>query len=384
MLVTYAQTDHIYLTWRWSDGGAPEAGRLHPAALTALPTLLTQALPDAQPGETTEAAIDRARSGPLGSPDGTDEFGAQLADALLPGDVVMALLARAAADGARPRVRIQACPALAQVPWPLLRVRLSADGTRRTLLSDIADVCGGIPAGAVQAAGPTAGDSVVAVIDPRVPGHTADSPLGSVLGRPRDDDPLAALLGPQVVPPVTSWSQLVRRRDLDREWLRSACQSARRLMYVGHVSSAGLEDATGEESSLHLTCVDGAGRHRPLLAREVAGDDWWRMPERVALIGCGSGTDLRYPEPMGWTIACAMRGARLVTSTLWTLPTDATFVGLPLRSLVLAVDAAHESPDPVSALGAWQREQHLAWQQTGDDAHSPLVWASAVTYLVEG
>lgn len=383
MQVTFTQLDRLYVAWRWLDASTADAGRMAPQLLQLVPDTLAEHLPDAQPGETTEAAIRRALAGSFGRPETTHLAAEQLADLLLPGAITLELLARAQRDDVRPRLRIQPCPAVAAVPWPMLRVRLDAQGTRRAMLAELADVCGAVPATKVPAEPATGGTGVAAVIDPRVPGHASTSELGSVLGRPQDDDVLAALLQRPLIPQVQRYSELVRRVDLDRDWLRSACADAARLLYVGHVSAAGVAAATGDDAALHLACVGADGRHLPLRAADIVHDPAWRMPPRVALLGCGSGTDLRYPEPMGWTIAAVMRGASTVTSTLWSLPTDAAFDGeTPLRSLILAVDAAHASDDPVAALNAWQREQAAAWEATGADAHHPLVWAAAFTTQV--
>ncbi|MGJ3508385.1 hypothetical protein [Enemella sp. A6] len=386
MALTYAEAENCWVTWQWTDRPTPEAARLHPNVLTAVPQTMSATLPDAAPQESIAEALERAGNGPFGSPGATTHLLDQLADGLLPGEVVLALLDRAQRDGTTPRLRIQPSPALAQVPWPLLRVRLNADGSRRSWLAAIADVCLGVPRDvAADAEPPATGEQVVAVVDPRVPGYAADSALGSVLGRPDLTDPLAALIsrhGPRLNPQVAQYPELVRRRDLDRTWLRSALADAARFLYVGHVSAAGVELATGESSSMHLNCVDPTGRHAPLTAADILREPGWRFPSRVALLGCGSGTDLRYPEPLGLTLAAVLRGARLVTSSIWTLPTDAALAGQPLRRLILAVDAAHDSDDPLAALGAWQLERAEAWLADGAEADSPLVWAAVATHLL--
>ncbi|NLT29198.1 MAG: CHAT domain-containing protein [Propionibacterium sp.] len=387
MALAYAEAENCWATWQWTDRPHPEACRLHPNVLVAVPAAMALTLPDAAEGESTGEAIDRARQGPFGTPEATVNLLDQLGDGLIPGEIVLALIDRAQRDGRKPRLRIQPSPALAQVPWPLLRVRLNADGSRRSWLAEVADVCLGVPRDVLADADPpTTGTTVVTVLDPRVPGHAADSALGSVLGRPDPADPLAELIarhGPRLVPAVTGYPDLVRRRDLDRHWLRSALGEAARFLYVGHVSAAGVELATGESSAMHLCCVDDTGRHRPLTAAALLTEPGWRFPERVALLGCGSGTDLRYPEPLGLTLAAVLRGARLVTSSIWTLPTDAALAGQPLRRLILAVDEAHDTADPVAALGRWQLERAEAWLAGGDEADSPLVWAAAATHLVD-
>lgn len=95
--------------------------------------------------------------------------------------------------------------------------------------------------------------------------------------------------------------------------------------------------------------------------------------------GCGRG-------PRGQTNA---QRRRLVTATRWALPTSFAFhrlAGLPesvrpLTEAVVAVDTAHEDPDPVHRLGRWQREQLHHWRTGGRIDHSPLLWA-AMTCVV--
>lgn len=385
LALSFAEATNCWAAWQWTDQPGPEAARLHPNVLAAVPAMMAGALPSASVGESPEEALSRALAGPLGHAGDTAAFVDQLADALIPSPVVLELLDRTERDGARPRLRIQPSPSLAQVPWPLLRVRLNADGSRRSLLSSIADVCLGVPQDAVRdAEPPVTGSSVVAVIDPRVPGYSASSSLGSVLGRPREDDMLAEFLvrhAGRLVPAVQTYPELVRRQDQDRAWLREALAGADRFFFLGHVSAAGVELASGASSSLHLADADDGGRHLPLSASEILADEGLRFPARVALIGCGSGTDLQYPEPMGLSLAAYLKGARLVTSAVWTLPTDALLPGEPLRRLALAVDEAHSAPDPVAALNAWQAERGEAWLDAGEGADSPLVWAAALTLV---
>ncbi|MDO5677668.1 MAG: CHAT domain-containing protein [Propionibacteriaceae bacterium] len=386
LALTFAEAESCWVTWQWTDRPGPEAAQLAPDVLVTVPTFFAQTLPDASVGESVAEAMERAKRGPLNNPADTALIAGQLADGLIPWPVVMELVDRAQRDGQRPRLRILPSPSLAQVPWPMLLVRLTADGSKRVMLAEIADVYLGVPGGVAQQARPTAvGDAVVMAVDPRVPGYAADSVLGSVLGRPKADDILAQLLerhAGHIAPPVGSYPELVRRTDLDRSWLRDALRDAARFLFVGHVSAAGVELATGESSALHLGCVDAQGVHAPLTAHDIMTDDDWRFPSRVALMGCGSGTDLRYPEPLGLTMAAVLAGAQLVTSAAWTLPTDAALEGEPLRRLILAVDEAHASPDPVAALNAWQVERAAAWADSGQPADSPLVWAAVHTHLV--
>jgi hypothetical protein len=66
-------------------------------------------------------------------------------------------------------------------------------------------------------------------------------------------------------------------------------------------------------------------------------------------------------------------GAELVTAARWTLPTSLAFHRLaqlpesvrPLTDAVVAVDAAHESPDPVARPARRQRERLDRWRAGG-------------------
>ncbi|MFE7506933.1 hypothetical protein [Promicromonospora sp. NPDC057488] len=115
------------------------------------------------------------------------------------------------------------------------------------------------------------------------------------------------------------------------------------------------------------------GTHRPLLAADIALDDSWMVPSRVALIGCSSGGDAAYVDPTGLAVAFTIRGAQYVTAARWILPTDTRLATLALpppapapgdngtlqnlTRAVVAVNAAHEATDPVAALCTWQRAQ---------------------------
>jgi hypothetical protein len=189
---------------------------------------------------------------------------------------------------------------------------------------------------------------------------------------------------------------MFRRADIGRLALAEALAEAGRLLYVGHVTAS----THALDARLHLS--DGAdapgttppiGSHRPYSAAEIAlgaaGLPPLRAPNRVALIACDSGTDLRFAEPTGLVAAFLHRGAEYVTATRWTLPTEAGLRRLVpglgdraegmLTDAVIAVNAAHESDDPISALGAWQCHQRRQWTSTGDPRHSPIMWGAFAT-----
>lgn len=261
----------------------------------------------------------------------------------------------------------------------------------------------------------TDADTVVLVLDPRVPGFRADSALGSVLGPPGSDPELLSLVRSRldagaVAPSVATPAEAFRRTDLDRDWLSAVLRrGARRLMYVGHVSGAPVEGGQSEDGTLHLCCDHGTvglaepvRTHRPLSAKDLLlgtlplradgepGARSWPAPPRVALIGCESGGDLRFAESFGLATAMIHNGAELVTATRWVLPTSFAFhrlAGLPesvrpLSEAIIAVDTAHEDRDPVERLGRWQREQLDQWRAGGRIEHSPLLWAAMTCIVV--
>jgi hypothetical protein len=277
-------------------------------------------------------------------------------------------------QGVRPHVRVQPSPSTAFVPWEALRVD---DGER--MVHDV-DVSVLAPASLVDRP-VTRFDphgAVVSVLDPKVPGFADSSGLGSVLG------------------PVPPEFGATRREDVDRDYLEKALGTAARFVYVGHVTTG----AHGLDARMHLSCTTATtgraaplGAHRPLTAADIVlGHDPerlrpWRIPNRVALVACESGGDLRFAEPSGLVTAMVHGGAEHVTATRWTLPTDEGLRRLvpdfpPARALlpaIIEVDKAHRAPNPAAALNDWQRAQATRWESTGDPTCSPLIWAAFTT-----
>ncbi|MCP2163234.1 CHAT domain-containing protein [Goodfellowiella coeruleoviolacea] len=407
VLVRMADAGDVHLSWRWTHALAhPGVGLVPEAGVAEALAALDQALPLA-------GALDRALvAGALARHETELALARRLGQIFLP-PVLAAQLARLHAHGVRPHVRVQPAPRLAQLPWELL----APEPDRRLL--DIADVSVLAPATIVHAPGRVArtwADTrelpVVGVLDPRVPGFRADSRLGSVLGRLTPDAPLARLVAdharqgrfrPEVSDPLAAF----RRTDLDRTWLGAALRAgASRLLYVGHVTAAEPGSGQSEHAQLHLACpADAVGfapplrAHRPLSAKDLLlgthtltadprpGAACWPFPSRVALIACESGGDLRFAEALGLATAALHGGAELVTATRWTLPTDLAFHRLagvdaalrPFQAAVCAIDAAHESDDPVRALCDWQRARLAAWRDRGRIEDSPLLWAAFAT-----
>ncbi|NMO04145.1 hypothetical protein HH308_23290 [Gordonia sp. TBRC 11910] len=392
LLVKYAEAGDGYVTWRWvePDGPADFAGVAHIDAdvVAAVRAALADAVPDPLPGESIADGVDRAlQRGAFAAPSSTAAFARELGIALVPIELVQTL--RGAPT--RPLLRIQPSPSLTRVPWELLKVdAATVDAPDGVDLDDLADIVCSAPAtvAARHSEAPGVVDGpLVAVVDPRIPGQSASSALGSVLGRPTDDSPLAALLTGDATlrPPVTSYPDLVRRTDVDREWLRLNMIGAGRLLYVGHVSAASAPDDDAVNASMHLCCVDEHGGHRPLSAYDLLTGDY-RLPPRAALIGCNSGADLAHPDGMGLSMAALCAGAELVTATRWSVPTNRAIARAgdlddrhPLEELILAVDAAHRVDDPIRALGQWQRDRRARWYASGHPGDSPLLWAALTT-----
>ncbi|MGI5223138.1 CHAT domain-containing protein [Nocardia sp. CA-290969] len=410
VIVRMADAGDVYVSWRWVDGtAAPGVSVLPGDDIDAAVRDLTAALPAPETAGGLEKALT---SGAFATPASEYELGRTLSRALLPVTLAGQLydLYR---RGVRPHIRLQPSPRVAQVPWEIIAP------DRDVRLIDFADVSLLAPAGIVHApvrvprSWPVSRDlPVVAVLDPRVPGFRADSALGSVLGRMDRPTPLTTriaghLAAGRLRPSAAEPSGVFRRTDLDRAWLsRTLRAGASRLIYVGHVTAAPPESGQSENTELHLACTAGAvgfaeaqRDHRPLSAKDlllgtytlepepVAGHELWPIPARVALIACESGGDLRFTEALGLTAAMITGGAELVTATRWPLPTDlayqrfgATPGATPLQDAICAVDAAHDEPDPVRYLTAWQRERLRAWRETGAVEHSPLLWSALATF----
>ncbi|MFE4335687.1 hypothetical protein ACFRQM_41770 [Streptomyces sp. NPDC056831] len=414
--VRLADAGDLFMTWTWAGGARGfGTGRGPGDEVDHAVGALAAALPGAGGGaEGIRRAFD---SGAMADHRTEHRLARVLAEALWPQGLT-AQIRQVSARAGRPLVRIQPSSRVAQVPWELLAV--DDDDVR---LIDLADVVTTAPVSlqrqdpAVRPApdADTDADTVVLVLDPRVPGFRADSSLGSVLGPPGSDPELLSFVQSRldtgaVVPSVTTPAEAFRRTDLDRDWLSGMLRKgARRLMYVGHVSGAPVEGGQSEDGTLHLCCgpgTDGLAEpiriHRPLSAKDLLlgtlplradgepGARIWPAPSRVALIGCESGGDLRFAESFGLATAMIHNGAELVTATRWVLPTSFAFhrlAGLaesvrPLSEAIIAVDTAHEHRDPVHRLGRWQREQLNRWRAGGRIEHSPLLWAAMTCIVV--
>ncbi|MFJ4788463.1 CHAT domain-containing protein [Streptomyces sp. NPDC088794] len=412
--VRLADAGDLHMTWTWTRGAQGFGTGYAPGADV---DEAIRALAAELPGGGTEGMRRVFASGALATYEEEFRLARMLAEVLWPPGLTDQIRQVSAQLG-RPLMRLQPSPRVAQVPWELLAVDGDDSDVR---LIDLVDIATTAPA-SLRRAGTTPtdqdpdpdSDAVVLVLDPRVPGFRADSPLGSVLGQPVSDPALLSLVRRRldagtVLPSVATPAEAFRRIDLDRDWLGEALRKgARRLMYVGHVSGAPVEGGQSEDVTLHLCCgpettgmAEPVRTHRPLSAKDlllgtlplradgVPGAHLWPAPPRVALIACESGGDLRFAESFGLATAMIHNGAHLVTATRWVLPTSFAFhrlAGLPesvrpLTEAVVAVDAAHEDHDPVRHLGVWQRQLLDQWRADGRIEHSPLLWA-ALTCIV--
>jgi hypothetical protein len=408
-----------------------------PILLAALQEL-ADALPEPRDSESRRDAIERALArGPFATPD-AELTAAYILGVLLIGTAGWQLLAECVAEPravlfVSPSARLARVPwgllavpksgpskeelvrarqdaitasgrVAAQIPWQLADINAITDGQR---LLELVDVLMAVPPNIVHSPRTPAGwdarrdDPPILVLDPRVPGQLPDSALGSVLGRPSAQTPLARhyaelMQRRPVLPGVHGAVELFRRADADRRWLADLLnQAPSRLMYVGHASSA---DGQADRAALHLACgagvfgdADPIGDHRPLTASDLM-ESRLPMPPRVALLACASGGDYQFDEATGLVAAMILNGAQLVTATLWSLPTTAAYRQFaaatddltdPMAEAVVAVDRAHEAADAGCAVNRWQREQLRRWRG-GDATASPLYWAALVSFAVDG
>jgi CHAT domain len=453
-----SETDRPTLVLRFADVGIATYASLRvvgqpsrtvtwvveePLLLAALQEL-ADALPEPRESETRRDAIERALStGPFVSPD-TELTVAYILGVLLIGQAGWQLLAECVSSPravlfVSPSARLARVPwgllampksgptteellraraeaitlagvAPARIPWQLADIREHTDGYR---LMELVDVLMAVPQNIVHSPRTPPGWDArrdgppLLVLDPRVPGQLPDSALGSVLGRPSAQAPVARHFAElmqrrPVLPAVDAAVELFRRQDADRRWLATQLSRApSRLVYVGHASSAdGDPDHTNraDRAALHLSCsaeIPGnavaVGDHRPLTASDLMALRL-PMPPRTALLACASGGDYQFDEATGLVAAMILGGAQLVTATLWSLPTTAAYRRFvpgadssadPMSEVIVGVDQAHEAAEAGCAVNRWQRERMRRWRD-GDVAASPLYWAALVTFAVDG
>ena len=284
--------DRLTLVLRYADLGICSYGSLRivgqpsrtvawvveePILLAALQEL-ADALPEPHDSESRRDAIERAlATGPFATPE-TELTIAYILGVLLIGAAGWQLLSECVAD---PRAVLFVSPSarLARVPWGLLAVpksgpskeelvrarqdaitasgRVAAkipwqltdinDYTDGQRLLELVDVLMAVPQNIVHSPRTPAGwdtrrdEPPILVLDPRVPGQLPDSALGSVLGRPSAQTPLAQhystlLQRRPVLPDVEAAVQLFRRTDADRRWLAGLLDhSPSRLLSLIHI-----------------------------------------------------------------------------------------------------------------------------------------------------
>jgi hypothetical protein len=352
---------------------------------------LATALPDPRESETRRDAVERSiAAGPFAAPATELAIARTLGEQLL-APAAWQLLTDCVAS---PRAALFVSPSarLARVPWGLLAMP-NDDGYR---LMELADVLMAAPSNIVHAERTPADwddrrdGPALLILDPRVPGQRPDSDLGSVLGRPAPETPLAQhfteLMGRRkILPDVSSAVELFRRTDADRPWLaRQLDRQPSRLLFVGHATAADGDIGHADRAALHL-----ADEHALTAADLMSAK--LPMPPRIAMMACASGGDYQFDEATGLVAAMILGGAQLVTATLWSLPTTAGYRQFapaaddhdPMAEAIIAVDCSHEGPDAGRAVNRWQREQMRRWRD-GDTSASPLYWAALTTYAVDG
>lgn len=258
---------------------------------------------------------------------------------------------------------------LAQVPWDVLAL----DDSGRVRLIERARVGAGLSptvnAGRRRAPAPRPGAPALRLLDP---GSRHDADLKPIYpgGYPFDwDDVLQP--GERLIPDGRPLSA-----EAFGELLRAEAGWSR-LLYFGHCRPGTADTPAG--ACLMLSTPDGS---QEFTAHTWLGDpERWPCPARVALIACGSDDSVQL-EQSGLPVAAVNAGAEVLTVTRWTLPLDVDPAEAATTALALAVDAAHRAPDPLTAIGAWQRERLTAWRTTGRRRDSPLLWGALATYLV--
>lgn len=354
--------------------------------------LLAEALPDPRAGESPRKAIERAiTAGPFATTADEQALATTLGEHLIPSAGWQLITAHAASP--RPALFIAPTARLATVPWSALA---ETGGAGRRLV-ELADILMAAPPNIVNSArtprrwGRCCEGAPLLLLDPRIPGQRPDSALGSVLGRPAADSPLARYFAAlmerrDILPAVDSAVELFRRTDAGRGWLAEQLgRQPSRLLFVGHATAADGDIGHADRAAVHLADA------QPLTAADIMAAQL-PIPPRAALLACASGGDYRFDEATGLVAALILGGAVLVTATLWSLPTTAgyrQFCGIagqsadPMCETVTAVDTAHQSEDAGRAVNSWQRQQLNRWR-AGDLTASPLYWAALTTFAVDG
>lgn len=418
LLIRAVDAGATYLSFRWLDD--PARPDVHAVAEPEMRRLLGR-LDSALGGSTAapaddSAAVRQALSGQLTRYLSEYALSEALTRAIIPDRIRIALRNRA--ERGRVTVRITPSRSLARVPFELFVI---ADPVR---LIEIADVCYEPPATVHVGRGrlpepwtdDVAARPVLYVVDPRLPAGSGKRRILPPRGAGGGTQPTNTELFEQRISARAHTTTSGVHKSIGRWELRDdLLERPGRFLYFGHVSST--LDAPGS-ASLHLD-DDGAewglaqpmnAAHVPLSALDLllgtaapelgpaegepfipgcAGYQLWPMPTRVALIACESGVDYRSTETFGLVMAILSSGAEVVTTTRWTLPSDAAFAEIcgmsqspgPTTELALAVDDTHCAQDPVAALAQWQRTKLEQWRSTPGPATSPLTWAAVGVHV---
>lgn len=337
-----------WLTWCWNRPDEPM--RVHRTSGLAEPLRRFHA---ALPSAHVVALEDLRLDGPLTRFDSEYRVMRDLAQALLPAELVEQLLAASE----RIDLRVMPSPPLARIPWGLLPI----DGDRR--LVEVADV------------------SWIAPILPRDTAADPPPPRNHAKGAPLYLlDPIVTTMQQLVWDTLTpaAWGAqrpgAVRmpRLSTDLAFLAGLNDDISRIFLVGHASRT--SERPGE-----VDFLIGQGRlsAADLLLRDV------KVPPRAAIVACASGTDLEDSEPLGLATGLLLRGADTVQATLWPLPTDHALAQRDAAGgfleLVGAFDEAQESDDPTAALCQYQVKRLRAWREEPMLRNSPIVWGAAMT-----
>lgn len=403
MLVRSVDAGPTYVSMRWLDEAVTSeysvvsASDLEPFLENVRAGLMAPLSSDAGGHAPLRRVLE---TGLFANPDRIRAVAAAVSELILP----PSFWARLHAEQGYRQVRVRVIPSrrLAAFPWELLS---SPSGNR---LLELATVVYEVPATIHyrRPVSPSPFDPAGAplfTIDPIVPDPFREQHLEPTLDwRERGGPRLTRELG------VSQVQMRVSRHDLSRQ-LRSSPRP-NRWLYLGHVSNA---RERPDSASLHLTDdakmsgrAELMGLHRPFTALDMflgptdvgdsddaafayagrPGTDVWPMPNRVALIACQSGSEHAASEPFGLIVSAMFAGAEYVTSTRWTMPTDFAFnvIGrsdlFPTTDLVLAVNRAHQEPDPIATLRDWQLSELQVWDTTGDIGHSPLLFTGITTH----
>lgn len=321
-------------------------------------------------------AVHRAWTGALARPRAEQDLALALGKLLLPDALREQLLSSGRRDNPDVTLVIAPGPTLARVPWELLAV------DRGLRLLECARIRGGLSPVALhgRALQPRSSDKghVLRVVDPGPAGKRLYGLQARLAWK-------AATQKGDVLPP---------RGEVNRQSLSALLKGEpRRLLYVGHAGSG----PPDQPSAAHLVINEKEKEKGNMFtAAEWLRDPVrWPMPRRVAIIACHS-NDTQHAEQMGLVLAAVHAGAELITCTRWSLPDDNSDPERPASrpltqadpprigattDLAFAVDAAHDSADPVGHLRRWQLQRLDAWRDCPSTAHAPLVWAAPVTYL---